>query len=161
MKTVPLTGGGEFLVDDDDYAWVSERSWYAQGSYVYTWVDGENIALHRLLVGAGEGEVVDHRDGDGRNNQRANLRRCSQSNNQHNRRKHCTSSSRFKGVSWNKQARRWVGHLEQRVDGKRLQFHLGSFDSEEAAARAYDAKALERFGEFARLNFPIASEEAA
>ena len=102
--------------------------------------------------------VVDHIDGHPSNNHVNNLRWATIQNNNRNRTKHITTTySKYKGVSWDKRrndkkdkTKKWVVHL--RYNGRLL--YIGSFINEETAGRAYDDKAVELFGEFARLNFP-------
>lgn len=165
MKTIPLyplAHGKVALVDDEDHAGLSAYRWTAvvhrkaRGG-VKTWyavrvfrADGRQVTvlMHRLIMGAAEGEEIDHRDSDGLNNQRANLRRCSTAQNAQNMRDRPGSSS-FKGVSWHGGERKWRATI--RVAGKQL--HLGLYVDEAHAARVYDAAAREHFGEFARPNF--------
>jgi hypothetical protein len=98
--------------------------------------------------------VVDHINGDTLDNRRANLRVCTKSENNRNRRKLHPTTSRFKGVY--KNTKPWIALIE--CNGK--QFVLGRFASEEEAALAYDKAAKEHFGSFARLNFPPAAVAA-
>jgi len=93
--------------------------------------------------------VVDHKDGNGLNDRRSNLRVCTQQQNLYNSRPH-GRSSRFKGPCWDKAKRRWVVYI--RHDGRNV--FIGRFRDEAEAARAYDHKAYELFGEYAYLNFP-------
>lgn len=109
--------------------------------------------LHRVVLGLGHGDPLcaDHVNADGLDNRRSNLRTTTQANNAKNVRKwfqHRTTS-RYKGVSYHQQNKNWRAYI--RLAGR--QRHLGVFDSEELAARAYDAAADEQHGEFARRNF--------
>lgn len=105
--------------------------------------------MHREILAAREGDHVDHRNGDRRDHLRANLWLCTQLQNNRNVpvRPH---SSRYKGVQLYRATGRWAASLT--FEGRGV--HLGYFGTEEEAARAYDAAASARFGEFARLNFP-------
>jgi hypothetical protein len=103
--------------------------------------------MHRLILRVDANTQVDHRDGNGLNNTRGNLRPATHAQNQHNSRLRKDNQSGFKGV--HRQGNRWVARI--RVDGE--QKHLGSFRTPEEAARAYDAAALRLRGEYARLNF--------
>ncbi len=94
--------------------------------------------------------VVDHIDGNKANNCRFNLRNCTRQENQRNRGKATGASSRFKGVYFDKKVRKWCAAITL---GRRNVW-LGYYTDEMEAARAYDRKAVELFGEFARLNFP-------
>jgi hypothetical protein len=111
--------------------------------------------MHKVIMGMPpRGLVVDHRNGDGLDNRRSNLRFSTRAGNARNRRHHRSwrgreCASRFKGITWDKEARKWCAAIY--VDGKRK--NLGRFHSEMEAAKAYDRAALAEFGEFARLNF--------
>lgn len=107
----------------------------------------KHFALHRLVVGAARGEEVDHKNGDTLDNHRENLRRCSHAQNSRNLRK-SRGGSKYKGVS-----RRSGGSWKSQITFEGKQFYLGTFDLETDAARAYDRKARELFGEFASTNF--------
>jgi HNH endonuclease len=98
------------------------------------------------------GEEIDHANGDGLDNRRANLRPATHGQNQQNSRKARTygglpPTSRYKGVS--RFSARWKAEIRSPLG----YFYLGLFDKEEDAARAYDAKAEQIYGAFARLNF--------
>lgn len=146
------------LVDDDDYTKLMQGyRWYAD-KYGYAvrnvWQeDGTRTTsfMHREIIGAKKGEEADHRNGNIHDNRRENLRLCTRSQNNANRHKIPLHSSRFKGVGWEKGRRKWQVRIKHQ--GKRI--WLGYFDSEEAAAKAYDAKARELFGEFAATNNPV------
>ena len=110
--------------------------------------------LHRLLINAPKGVNVDHIDGNPMNNQRANLRLCDQTQNNGNSKKRRTTyggrepSSKFKGLRWKKDARKW----EVRIATKGKSVTIGYFATERGAAEAYNDAAVQVFGEFARLN---------
>jgi hypothetical protein len=106
--------------------------------------------LHREIMNPPKGLLVDHRNGDSLDNRRANLRLATHSQNTQNRGKwRIKTSSRFVGVSFDKEYELWRAYI--RYQEKRI--HLGRFDSETDAAKAYDAAAKKYFGEFAHLNF--------
>jgi hypothetical protein len=108
------------------------------------------VYLHREIMNAPAGLLVDHINSDTLDNRRANLRLATHSQNSCNRPKKSNTSSRFIGVSFMKQRKRW--HTTIRHHGKRT--FLGYFDSEIEAGKAYDEAARKYHGEFARLNFP-------
>ncbi len=147
------------MVDDGDLELVAAYRWHvfedprAGGPYAIANTrrpDGRQttVRMHKLITGY---PATDHIDHDGLNNQRANLRPCDQHQNQGNQRKGVASSSRFKGVTWNKLAGKWMAQIKVH----RRSRYLGLFEVEEDAARAYDMAAQEAFGEFACLNFPL------
>ena len=154
MKTIPVYPGHIAIVDTDDHERLSKFKWtlHQKGNCKYArrnkhHPDGRQttILMHREILSS---PMIDHIDGNGLNNQRTNLRPCTNSQNSANRKKSKRNTSGFKGVC--KRSKRWDAYI--RVGG--IQIHLGCFDTPEQAAHAYDRKAIEVFGEFARLNFP-------
>jgi hypothetical protein len=101
-----------------------------------------------VIAGVPDGVQVDHRDGDGLNNARSNLRPATPAEQQHNRRKQAGKYP-YKGIKRYRQSERWEAEI---TAGGRVRY-LGRFDTPEQAARAYDAAAVAFFGEFARPNF--------
>lgn len=140
--------------DDDDLPlFESCRRWTinAQG-YVCKaiWGGGATNFLHRLILSAPRGSMVDHVDGNPLNNRRSNIRLCTHAQNMKNRRRHKTNASGFKGVSHDpgrSRIRPWRAKIQ--VDGTEVR--LGSFETAEAAYAAYCLAAKELHGEFARL----------
>jgi hypothetical protein len=155
-KSIPLTKGRFALVDDADYEWLNQKKWCLKsvGSKEYAAANfwngkGNVVTMHRYILGkACEGKMVDHKDGNGLNNQRSNLRPCTHSENMRNVKKPSVNTFPYKGVR--PQGRGWRADMS--CNNKTI--YLGTFDGVEEAARAYDKKAKELFGEFARLNFP-------
>lgn len=160
MKTVPLYGakaaGRVALVDHEDYDLVMQYRWNLweyerpggrkRGPYAIANLrGGGTITMHKLLTGYRQ---TDHENHNGLDNRRSNLRDATAAQNAQNRRKRSDSRSRFKGVLWLRQTSRWCARI--RVAGKER--HLGSFTDEVDAAKAYNAAAIEAFGEFACLN---------
>ena len=151
-RQVELTQGCVALVDDADFEVVNQHKWYIKrdkrkDTKYAVMLDGTR--MHRFILGlpSGSSPLVDHRDLNGLNNQRENLRTCTPAQNRSNTRK-SHGSSQFKGVSL--KGSRWVAYIKTNKKTK----YLGAFEHELVAALAYDAAAREHFGEFARCNFP-------
>ena len=154
-------GEGEFtIVDAADYYQFGKFKWHMIGSNGKFYavrelkVDSERtttIRLHREIMNAPAGLLVDHQNNDSLNNRRSNLRLATHAQNSRNRPKRKTkATSKYVGVYFEKYTGKWRAVICYM--GK--QINLGRYDSEEEAARAYDAAAKKYFGEFARLNFP-------
>ncbi len=140
MPLIYLSQGLVAIVDDEDVALVERYKWCAHehghpGKPCYEAITnlggGRQLRMHRLIMDAPAGMVVDHINGDQLDNRRANLRVCTYRQNQHNR--HHVKLSHFPGVSLNRQRSRWRAFI--RLDGKKT--YLGSFLTEEQAAAAY------------------------
>lgn len=159
MREILLTQGKVALVDDEDYDTLVLHKWQACKDHGGNWyaqrcrprTSGKLIHVHREVLQAPDGVFVDHRDGNGLNNTKQNLRLCTNSQNSGNAKRRKDNSSGFKGVTVNKRryGHRWVAA----ITCQKKTFYLGTFDDPAEAARVYDSKAKELFGEFARLNF--------
>ena len=153
-KLIPLTQGKFAIVDAEDYERLSKYKWYTRKSdhrlYAYRSKERKSIGMHRDVMNAAKGFVVDHIDGDGLNNRKSNLRLCTWTENSLNKRPRSNGRSRYKGLAWQKRTGKWEVRITK--CGKRR--YLGTFDDEMEAAIAYDRKAEVLFGEFAYLNFP-------
>jgi hypothetical protein len=160
MKQIQLTQGYICLVDDEDFEFLSQFKWEidkrASGvyvkRYVYSMVNGKRkrtvFYIHRYIMGVTDKKVfVDHEDGNTMNNMRSNLRVCTQAQNSRNK-KYRPNTSGFKGVH-PRPSGRWASKIMYNYQT----VTVGTFDTPEEAARAYDEKAKELFGEFARPNF--------
>jgi len=151
VRWIPLGDGSYAYVDAADYEWLSQWDWYMGSSgYAVRHEKGKGILMHRQIMQPPKGMVVDHIDGNRANNCRFNLRVCTPQENTLNQRKQSGLSSRFKGVGYCKRRRKWYARISFRGD----EIWLGCFTDEVEAARAYDRKAVELFGAYARLNFP-------
>lgn len=153
VRHIGLTRGYFAVVDAADYAWLSRYKWTAlvAGSKVYAIRahKGKTILMHREIMQPPDGLVVDHIDGNGLNNRRSNMRACTREQNLYNSRPR-NKRSKHKGVRYCEERDNWIAEITRRGH----KFHLGTFDDEIEAARAYDRRAVELFGAFARLNFP-------
>jgi hypothetical protein len=154
-------GEGKFTtVSPIDYYQFNVFHWYAEvkgyNTYAVRAVSVPEkrrtriVSMHREIMNHPEGHVVDHKNGDGLDNRRSNLRKATKAQNMHNRRKRKNTSSKYIGVSFHKTYKAWVSQIVH--EGKRR--WIGKFESEIEAARAFDEAAEKYHGEFARLNFP-------
>jgi hypothetical protein len=164
MKELLLTQSKVAFIDDEDFERVNKYKWryakskkwnsaYAYGYNTFQHADNQNrrtLPLHRFILGLSPDDkrVVDHIDGNGLNNLRANLRIATRSQNMANSK--VRSSSTYKGVYSLKDRKAFKATITK----NRISTHLGYFPTAIEAARAYDQKAKELFGEFAALNFP-------
>ena len=150
---IELTRGFVALIDEADAALVSICNWYASfnGQHKYPYVKGKlpkatiPTRLHRYLLGFPDG-IVDHIDGNTLNNCRGNLRVATPTLSNGNTGVRSDSRLGIKGIRAN--GRKFVAYISS--GGKRS--YLGTFPTARAAALAYDAEAIRRFGSFARTN---------
>lgn len=155
MKEITLTRGLVAIVDDADFEWLSQWKWQAWVREPYRYACRTEslklIMLHRRITAAPTGTLVDHINGDGLDNQRANLRLCTVGQNRMNSQRFWAAGG-FKGVTIDhrNQSRPYRAYV--RVGGRNMS--LGTYPTAEEAAHAYDRGAAEHYGEFARLNFP-------
>lgn len=153
-KEIPLVGGGFAVVDAIDYAALCGYSWRAKRNrvdgnlYAYRNEDNKEVWMHRVVLPVDSDLLVDHRDGNGLNNCRSNLRPTTPQLNMANKRMSKNNSTGFKGVTFDKSR----GLFRAQVMYNRRAWRLGRFTGPEDAARAYDRKATELFGEHARTN---------
>jgi hypothetical protein len=141
-------GKGVALVDDADFELVSKFNWClgATGKYAQARVDGKVVYMHRMITNALPGQDIDHADANKLNNQRANLRPCTRSQNVANNGVRRDSKTGFKGVTlYGNKYRATI-----QVNGK--QRSLGYFRELPDAVAAYDKAARELFGSFSRPN---------
>lgn len=152
------------LIDDEDYEKIKDRTvvlnhdkstgnFYARLN-VYCAIEKKMktaLKVHRVLLDAKQGEIVDHINHNTLDNRKCNLRICTNSENQRNTRSRRNSTSKYKGVQYRKDSKKWRARITCTEKGYR-DFNIGTFCSEIEAAKAYNKKARELFGEFAFLN---------
>ncbi len=155
MKKIPLTQGQFALVDDEDFELVNKIKWYASfnwnktGFYAKGWMNGKKLYMHRYILNTPTRLYTDHINHNGIDNRKSNLRICDNQKNQANRQTHIKKTSIYKGVCWNKSLGKWVSGIKYNYK----HYKRSSHTTEVEAAKAYDKKAKELFGEFANLNF--------
>jgi len=150
MKEIPLTQGQIALVDDVDYDWLNQYKWFAHKNHSGNFYaarhspgkDGKqlSISMAREILGLKQGDPrqADHIHRITLDNRRNNIRICTHQQNQRNRKPFSNTTSKFRGVHWDKRKRKWRASIT--VNGKSR--HLGYFDVEEDAAGAYDRENL-------------------
>lgn len=160
MKTIPLTRGFCTKVDDDDYPFLIHWNWcvsennglfYAVRTQKVNGVK-HTIYMHRVIAGAATRQKVDHKNHDTLDNQRSNLRVCEHWQNRGNTKLPVNNSSGYKGVRRIQTERMKSVCYQAKINCRRREFSLGYFPTALQAAKAYDAAAIEHFGEFALTN---------
>lgn len=147
-KKIPIGRNQFAIVDDEDYEKVSQYNWHTMGSSKQTYFyAATKVRMHRLVMDAPPGLMVDHINGDTLDNRKSNLRLCTNSQNQQNTGSR-GGTSKYKGVSFRKRSNKWIAAF--RFDGK--PYYCGVWDTEEDAARAVDKKRGEVCGDFASKN---------
>lgn len=143
---VQLASGEVATIDASDAPIVDAWNWSVQqGTNGVLYATRGPVKLHNAIMKPPTGLIVDHRDGNGLNCRRRNMRLATQQQNCWNRRRSSANTSGFKGVCFRKDRGTWLAVFK----GKKI----GTFSSAIEAARAYDAAALAAWGEFAFLNF--------
>jgi hypothetical protein len=155
VRHIPLGPKTATVVDDADYDQINAYNWFLSGTgyaVAFVPVDGrfKLTYLHRFLMDAQPGEMVDHCNGDALDNRRNNLRLATPQQNGQNKRLSPLSTTGLKGVGWHKRR----GRYHARIQLQGIRYHLGFFDDAETAALAYDAAARRLFGAFAMCNYP-------
>jgi hypothetical protein len=154
MREIPLTRGRIALVDDEDYAKLSQWRWCLNADKsghetASAYINQKKVKMHRIIMGVTDQLIcVDHIDGNPLNNQRSNLRLCSKAINNRNRKKIKVGHSIYKGVSWHKRIEKWSSQIALNKE----KIHIGYYLTEKEAAIAYDKAAIKLFGEHARTN---------
>lgn len=166
MKEIPLSRHKVALVDDEDFEKLNEHKWLVVNSRGYCYAirhsttkrkDRTSIQMSRVIMKTPKELQVDHINHNTLDNQKANLRNCSAKENSRNRIMKNPSLSGFKGVDYRtiKRGLKTYKYIVARIGYNGKIINLGYFSNLESAARSYDAKAKELFGNFANLNFPM------
>jgi len=157
MKIIKLTQGYETIVDDEDYTNLTHSSWYWSSGYARRSKRNpetgrrESELMHRVLMDAKQGEIVDHINGNKLDNRRSNLRKVCNSKNSQNRRTTERAQSGFAGVSPVIRDGITIG-FRARIMKDNVQYNLGQYRTDYDAALVYNGAAKVLFGENCRLN---------
>lgn len=169
MKKINLGKNHYALVDNEDYKILKNYTWaydkhsnnrYYARTRFYKHKRIKPIRMHRLVLNIIDPRIkIDHKDGNGLNNQKKNLRICNDSENGMNRDKQINNTSGYKGVSYLYKYYKGIKSIRKKpwlaqICINQKYNYLGYFYTAKEAALAYDKKAKELHGEFARLNFP-------
>ena len=161
FRRIRLTQNKYAIIDPDDYPKISKYKWHAaKGGTTFYVVRSKwckitkicrDVRMHRVIIEVPDDYYVNHINGNGLDNRKANLRPATAAqNNQNARRPKRNAYSKYRGVTWEKSKQRWRAHLSC---NKRT-IHAGYFNDELKAANAYDNAAKKYHREFAVLNFP-------
>jgi hypothetical protein len=152
---IPLSQGLYAIINESDLEKVSQykyyakrntNTWYAERTEMRKNGKRHTVCLHEDIMGIREGLEIDHKNGNGLDCRRENLRHCTRRQNMQNCRPY--KGRRFKGITLSKRGKKYRARIS--CNGKRI--HLGHFETEIEAAQAYDMAAIEHFGTFARIN---------
>lgn len=154
MKMIPVGEKDFAIVDDEDYDRLASYRWAIKSGYARASVEGRSRVMHQLLLECPSHLRRDHINRNRLDNRKSNLRIATPTQNAANANLRKDNTSGFKGVTWNKGLARWKAQV--RDGGKRL--FLGYFTDAAEAARAYDRRAKELFGEFAVVNFEATAD---
>lgn len=161
-RTLPLSKGQVAIIDVADFEDLARFKWHvtwaetAKTFYAYRnrkvteWIEGQShqISMHRQIMGEPEGLEVDHRDGNGLDNRRHNLRVATHTQNSHNSRRLSTNKTGVKGVHFEAQTQKYRAE----IIAHKKHIRLGRFSTLEEATEARRRAAIEYHGEFARLD---------
>ena len=164
IRYIALTRGKFAIVDAEDYERLSQYRWFclscqwgfyaARNSRKNESDKRRTILMHKEIVSAPDGFLIDHINNNSLDNRKSNLRPATPSQNICNRRlSKAGCYSQYRGVTWDKRKNKWMAHITH----EKKSIFLGYFNSEIDAAHAYDQAAIKYHGEFARLNFPLES----
>lgn len=135
MKKIPLTQGFETIVDDEDFDFLMQWSWCYHKGYAVNTKTGRHLYMHRMVNKTPQGFQTDHVNLDRLDNRRSNLRTVTRAENNINRVVKANSTSKYKGVSWQKRHKNWIAQIKP-IGSPRI--YLGTFKDELDAATAYN-----------------------
>jgi hypothetical protein len=145
-KIITLIRGRNAQIDDDDFEMVSSMKWYFDGKYAINTTPGKKtIRMHQLVMRSLPGQVIDHKNGDGLDNRKENLRFCARFQNSWNMKIHKHNTSGIKGISWCKETQSWHAQFQH----CRKKINLGCYDRIEDAEKIYAETTRKLRGEFA------------
>lgn len=149
VKEIPVTKGDIAIVDDDDYEYLAQFKWYLHDAgYAVANIKGTKKYMHRLILSAKKGDVVDHVNHNPLDNRKENIRICTQRENMRNSRNY-GGRSKYRGVTEYKRSKyKWAA----KIVVEEGTINIGYYHTEIEAAYAYDLAAKEYYGEFALLN---------
>mgnify|MGYP001575280023 CR=1 FL=1 len=160
-RLIKLSRGKVAIVDEEDYCFLSQhkwtaiknkKNWYAMRMHRNEEGKSVGVLMHREILGLGTNDPdTDHIDHNGLNNRKKNMRLCTNSQNHANEKIRKNGSSKYKGVSWKPDHKKWYAAIGYQ---NKVKF-LGYFNTEIEAAKRYDEKARQYFGEFANCNFAV------
>lgn len=153
MAIIRLNNDRECIIDDSDYEYISQYRWYyAKHGYAARTVRSgglkKNVYMHRFIMGAKRGEVIDHKNRNTLDNRRGNLRICTVRDNASNKRIQDNNTVGFKGIYRRKENGKWQAEIK--INGKKRA--LGCYQFKEQAAMVYDIWAIFYYGEYALTN---------
>ena len=141
-----ISAGIDFIVDAEDYDRLKDIKWYLDTGYIR---NSRHIRIHRFILNNPKG-FIDHINGNVFDNRKSNLRVCTPEENTLNRGAQSNNKTGYKGVCYDKSRGKYKADIKR---GEK-KICIGRFETAEEAAHAYDRKAIELHGEFARTNFP-------
>jgi len=153
-KQIQLNNGVITIVDDEDYEYLNQWKWYLLKSHTNYYAirtqrpENKLLQLHRIVMKAKKGEIIDHINGNKLDNRKSNLRICTQAQNNQNRKISKLNKSGYNGVSWSIRNKKWVAQIA--CENKKI--HIGYYIDPIDAAKAFNNAAQKYHGEFAKLN---------
>jgi hypothetical protein len=154
IAIIHMIGGHKCIIDAEDVDLIKDYTWYMAHGYVFT-TSRKNILIHRLIMDAKPGCIIDHINQNKLDNRKCNLRIATHSQNSSNSGVRKNNTSGKKGVSWHKATGKWQATMTHNYKS----IHIGLYDTVEEAAVAYDQVAKQLSGEFAYTNKDIDKEK--